>query len=377
MLNDIQERRNVEYRQIIEDFKNKIADAKKDGLPCPHIPGVGLNYYKAKYKFAFCGIETYGWESLSDFFNQPIDELIGMTDKYLNNLDYLKWMSNDHATFWAFILKFFAKFYNIDFTKLKKGEYKDILTSFVWANCNSLERYEVSSKANGAEHCDWEFVKNSSKDFDNVNHIIDAFKPKVIFILNTKIDKENYFKDISILKDTSFENETRFIEFQSNSIPYIYYYDSKKGTHIFKLPHPTWIGLYSGIGFDKYIDTILNDIKRYSIWKKLPCSEADFEDTNTHEEINKSSMDYKRKTIASIAHYLVANDLVLSGNELRGLFNLNGIKTDYGADYAESGRGIYTLIRSTYDYYYNLKERQVAYEIARAFVNKDGEYAYE
>ncbi len=77
--------------------------------------------------------------------------------------------------------------------------------------------------------------------------------------------------------------------------------------------------------------------------------------------------------------YLTAHNLVMSGKELQGLFNNNGILTTYGTPFGENGeRGIYTVIRNAWWYYQNIKhDYQTAYDIARSFVNKDGEYAYD
>ena len=90
-------------------------------------------------------------------------------------------------------------------------------------------------------------------------------------------------------------------------------------------------------------------------------------------------MEYKRKIIATLAHYLVENNLVMSGKELQYLFNQNGIPTTYGTPYGEHGeRGIYAVIRNVWKYYHDTKnDFQTAYNIARAFVNQNGEYAYE
>ena len=72
------------------------------------------------------------------------------------------------------------------------------------------------------------------------------------------------------------------------------------------------------------------------------------------------------------------NRLIMSGKELQLLLNMNHILTQYGTDYAESGgRGVHKLISSVWKYYYDKKDYQTAYNIARAFVNQNGEYAYE
>ena len=68
----------------------------------------------------------------------------------------------------------------------------------------------------------------------------------------------------------------------------------------------------------------------------------------------------------------------MAGQELQTLFNRNGIKTNWGGEYSENGgRGILNLITQVWNYYHEREEFQTAYNIARAFINQNGEYAYE
>ncbi len=159
-------------------------------------------------------------------------------------------MANGHATFWAFILKFLSMFYNIDFSKLKNGEHKDILTSFIWANCNSQEDYNVSSK--GADIKNWKIVKKESKCFDSLSLLIKVFHPQVVFILGKKVNKYYITQNLTL-------NEPYI-----NKLNYEYYYDTNTQTHIFRLPHPFWIGRW-GEGLDKYIEYIYKDLIEYNI----------------------------------------------------------------------------------------------------------------
>lgn len=375
--NNCIERRIAEYSQLIESFKEEIKGIDTTGITAPHLPGVGNCYEQAKYKIVFCGWETYGWESLSDFIKKDTEDLISLTDSCINDNEFLEWPSNYHATFWGFVLNFLAKFYKVDFDSLLENEYPDLLHSFIWANSNSMERYEVSSTE--AKYDDWEKAKKASVKFDNLNHIINSCSPKLVFILY-KNANEDYFlnnSSLSRIYGINIEDKSNYMSIDNQELHYSYYYSRDSRTHIFKLPHPTWIGLYSGIGMDVYLDSIISDIKNYRIWKTLPQS---VEDWNKKDEMkcDKSSIEFKRLFIASIAHILTENNLLLKGSELQAILNTNGILTSYGCEYSsEGGRGIFTLIRSVYNYYQNeCRDFQTAYEIARSFVNQNGEYAY-
>ena len=147
--NSIIERRNCEYSPLIEEFKSKIKDMDIQGITGPHFPGVGDCYSRAKYKFAFCGIETYGWNSLQTFIENNPEKYLTDTDDCLNNLEFLTWMDNHHATFWGFVLKFLSQFYKTEIRDITNPDgdtdILGILKSFVWSNANSIERFEVSS----------------------------------------------------------------------------------------------------------------------------------------------------------------------------------------------------------------------------------------
>ena len=94
--------------------------------------------------------------------------------------------------------------------------------------------------------------------------------------------------------------------------------------------------------------------------------------------MDKASISYKRVLIADLAASLMKNNLVMSGKELQILFNMNGVLTQNGSPYSEDGgRGIHNLISQVWKYYYNNKDFQTAYNITRAFVNQNGEYAWE
>lgn len=379
------DRRNCEYSQLIEDFKKEVKGVNVQGVTGPHFPGVGSNYCRAKYKFAFCGIETYGWNSMESFMEMSPEKYLMDTDSCIDSLEFLKWADNLHATFWGFVLQFFSEFYKVDLKDLtsansKNGNALDVLKSFVWANANSIERFEVSSKGQGANLADWEQVKNASAKFDDLNHIINSCHPKVIFLLSSGTDVNSIISDESLsnIYNIAPSNKSNILKIaHKEGIPYDYYYLRNTDTHLFKLPHPTWMGLYSGIGIDKYVYSIIQDLSNYMIWKSLPKGPDDWED-ETVACVDKSSRDNKFHIIATLAHDLTANNLVMSGVELAKIFNINNVKTQYGSSYSENGgRGIYHVITSAWSYYqYEKKDYQTAYEIARSFVKQNGDYAY-
>lgn len=382
-MENIIDRRNVEYDPLINSFKNKVKGLNYHGITGPHFPGVGECYESAKYKFAFCGMETYGWDSMETFMAKNSNEYLSRTDKRLNSYDPLGWASNWHATFWGFVFKFLAKFYKADFVKLVNDKddesLRSILKSFVWGNANSIERFEVSSKWGDADPKAWEIVKQASRKIDDLNHIINSCAPKVVFIIYSGVDEDYIMneKTLSGIFGGDFAQRGSRLKLHNESPKYDYYYLRNSSTHVFHLPHPTWMGLYSGIGIDAYVDSLIKDIENYQIWNTLPKSSKDWKG-KTSREIDKTSVEFKFGLVASIARSLTKQDVVMYGGDLGRVFNQNNIYTQYGSQFSEEGgRGIYKVISSAWDYYYRKGDYQTAYEIARSFVKKDGSYAYE
>lgn len=381
MINII-DRRNAEYVPLIENFKQEVEGLKLQGITGPHFPGVGECYGDAKYKFAFCGMETYGWNSMEDFMQRDAYDYVSISDNSLNKYEHLGWAANWHATFWAFVFKFLAKFYKADFDKLinddKDATLRSLLKSFIWANSNCIERYEVTSKWEGAELASWEAVKNASRKIDDLNHIINSCAPKVVFIVYSGANEEYILNEttLSNIFGWNFDQKRNVLKLQNESPKYNYYYLRNTSTHVFHLPHPTWMGLYSGIGLDAYVDSLLKDIENYSIWDTLPNSCEDWK-VNVFSVDDKSANSFKPELIASIARSLTQKNVVMYGGDLARIFNMNEIRRPNGDVYSEEGgQGIFKVISSAWAYYHNRGDYQTAYEIARSFVNKDGEYAY-
>lgn len=326
-------------------------------------------------------METLGWGDLKDFLEKDPVSLVTASDYTINDLEYIGWKRNDHATFWGFVLKFLAKFYNADLSDLVDKKYPNILKSFIWANANSVERFEVSAANKGAEFAAWQKVKKASLKLDDINHIINVANPQVIFIVYKDAKEDFFLNDSTLTSAFGLDNNNRkkYLRIDDLEYRYSFYYRRDSNTHIFHLPHPRYMGIYSGIGIDKYIESIISKIQQYHIFESLPHTPEDCCLSEIETTIDKSSIVYKRNFIANLAEFLVKNNSRMAGNELREIFNRNRIYTSYGTPYAEGSygnRGIHKVLSSVYNYYQSLGDYQTAYNISRAFVNQNDEYAY-
>lgn len=378
----LRERLVEQYAPLVEQFVKEIGDLDVTGIPAPHIPIVGKNYEMAKYRIAFIGIETLGWADINEFIKvAKSDSFKAVTymEDTINNLEHLGWAANYHATFWGFVFKFISKFYKVGFEDLVDNlKYPELLCSFLYGNTNAIERYQVTAENNGVKYCTWEFVKRASVCFDSINNIVKSAAPRLVFVLNTGVEDDYLSNDDAVrLWGVPIGNKKSVMRIPVDSDRKIcYYYLRDDNTHIISLPHPRWMGTYSGYGIDSYVDIVIDLISKYSIWERLPEDYTCWKGASG--DLDKASISYKRVLIADLAASLMKNNLVMSGKELQILFNMNGVLTKNGSPYSEDGgRGIHNLISQVWKYYYNNKDFQTAYNITRAFVNQNGEYAWE
>lgn len=371
------ERIRKQYEKLLTDFAKEVKDLAINGIPAPHIPIAGNNYDRCKYKIAFMGMETYGWAGINDMISAIEENPQSAATKYTSwlqpeNVSKNIIKNSNPQTFWGFIVTFLTEFYKIDNKGIKnKTNPNPVLTSYIWGDTNSIERYEVTAKKKGVSHQVWQEVKNSSTRFDSINHIIEATKPKVVFILYKWVN-ENYFMSendsISALNISEKNKKSVFKYHQPDQeCKYDYYFLREQQTHVFVLPHPRWIGMNGG--HKMYAQSLIKFIEKYKIWPHLPIQNEDW-------EIKEQDTEERRRTfVAEIAKTLVENNSRMYVSDLASLLKLNNIKTKYGADY-KGKRGTYTLIQATYNYYCKKNDAQTALNIARAFVKPNGQYAY-
>lgn len=378
----LKERLREQYAPLVSQFVKDIGELDVTGIPAPHIPIMGKDYVSAKYRMAFIGMETYGWEDMNIFLDSAkkySGDAVFLMESTINNLEHLGWANNYHATFWGFVFKFIAKFYKVGFDDLvQKNAYPELLRSFVWGNTNSIERYDISAECNGVDYKTWEVVKKASTCFDSINNIVKSVNPKLFFVLNSSVDNDYIQNDDAVrafgIPVENKKNVMRLTVDEDRKI--VYYYLRDDDVHIISMPHPTWMGLYSGFGIDSYVDIVIDLIHEYNIWDCLPEGHEDWKGET--QVIDKSSMSFKRAFLADLAASLMKNNLVMSGQELQKLFNMNGVLTQNGNAYSEEGgQGIHRVIANVWTYYYyDKKDYQTAYNISRAFVNQNGEYAW-
>lgn len=181
------------YGPLVSKFIQDAQTMNMDGMPEPFLPVFGPNYAKSKFKIALAGMETNGWGDMNNFIDRYKSGFqVGKYDEF--DSDVLS-AQNGLRAFWRFATRFLALCHGVDHQTLLDDEDEDILQSFVWGNCNSVERFHVTAKGHGVTSETWQVIKDASSPFDHGKHIIDVFKPDVLLIMWWSPD-ESYLTDM-------------------------------------------------------------------------------------------------------------------------------------------------------------------------------------
>ncbi len=240
------------FKKDIYDFVDEIKDVDVTNLPEPFLPIHGTEYGLLYPKIIFCGWETRNYRNLLSWVNsanEDIEDVIFWQEEFINH-DFLKWRTNFGEDFWSCNLKILAKFHNIDdWRDLYKNPkmYEKILSSFVWANTDSIERYEVTAKGLGCKQSEYDKVKKASRRFDNLERLLDIFEPEIIIIEHWELDELWIHKNIKYKAEEVLDEN-------------LWYYEVEKtGCKIFWMPHPRGHNS-KGINTKLLIDKIYNKI---------------------------------------------------------------------------------------------------------------------
>ena len=221
----------------VQKFVQKLEGLDVDRIPEPHLPHWGVDYETAPFRIGIVGRDTRSWGDMPAFI-----EAVGLdTTKALyrgkgefDSLDFTGWTNNFGKTFWDTSMKIIAALHGIDDWKsLKRQDITSPLKSFFWANVNSVERFEVSPKANGVSWDVWHQVKIASEEhLESFRTILDILRPHVVILLNW--DPGDHFLDFPLSWNEIGNHQAKAT-------------DPATGCLILATAHPTWLnqnGLY-------------------------------------------------------------------------------------------------------------------------------------
>ncbi|MCL2042790.1 MAG: hypothetical protein FWG89_01485 [Treponema sp.] len=183
----------IKYCSLIDKFIENLGAFNTTGMPAINIPRVGKYYEKSPVKMAFFGLETNGWLSFQDFMERYTISTELAYD-YVTDLNkYLEMVNNQQTKYWDYIIRFITNIYKKK--NQKNLNITDLPESFIWGNINSMERFETSAQAGGAQYEDWKQIKQCSRIFDTFQYVLEIGKPDILIIMNQNGDTEINFDE--------------------------------------------------------------------------------------------------------------------------------------------------------------------------------------
>lgn len=240
------------YTPKINQFISLIEGENLKNLPEPFLPVYGKGYCDSPARIMFMGWETRGGRDLKEFVETAKKELNSALYWMSDDFEFRWWKSNFGSDFWTFNLKFLAKFHGMnnwkDFLYNYTGEqHEHILNSFAWANCDAIERFEVTAQKQGVLKEDWQKVKNASEIFDSPQLIFKALKPDLVILEYWHKEEDWLLNGIKVITE-------------SEPHPYLWHYNcliDEKPMQLFWTHHPRAMP-NKEIEYDTLIDEIIS-----------------------------------------------------------------------------------------------------------------------
>lgn len=256
-MSELRKKYESDYALLWKEFVSKIKDVDVTNCPEPHFPIYGKKYEGSNYKIAFVGIETGGACDMDKY--KTTEGLVNIIDEWKKEFDNLEFMSWAWKwNFWRFVFQFLANFYNEELEEFKKEKIKEnieeILSSVLWANTSSIERFHITAEKKGVSYDNWKKVKDASKIFDRAKNILKVFKPDILILLNWTHAPEDWFpKEIGE-------------PIEMTELPLRYYFLKDANTHLYWTYHPRSMMN----NFNQFSLAILQDIKTRKIFSNFP-----------------------------------------------------------------------------------------------------------
>lgn len=363
----------IYYRPLIEEFCKKMEPLQVpdiDRIPEPFLPLFGERYACAPVRIAIIGQDTRKWGDLNVFLRSADCWETKICDERFSEFEehaFTGW-GVQRQTFWGFVMKLLADFHGQDdWGAMKKGAMSEVLDSFAWANCNSIELYKSSARSLKIEKNLWTQIQAAGKHFDKFKHHYEVLKPDVALILHRELDMKSYFEGFSPPERVFSDN--RFEQYKIEDVK----------TMILHLPHPQSMNRIEKTPF--FFDQLKKVFEKNGQIVSFPLFLAQeegmeaLEFLKAHAPRPTPNID-KYQCLSWIADELCKRSVFMSATTLVRLLNHLGWKTDRGGSYSDKGRGPYRIIKATYDRLDRIGDTARARNVASAFRKPNFEYAY-
>lgn len=205
------------YEKSLNDFCGSVKHYKNQiGIHGIFLPHVLSGYSDAPKKYFYCGQDTYGWfsfDAMIDCYERGrVTDYIEENNSWPTEDDMCEYSQNK-ANFWTLVIRLhiFLNFNEIINVNEISTRQKEVLNQLGWGNLNAIEKPSSLRNQKIWDSIDPEYywdIKEKSRTFDALKHILDQFDPDYIFIFNWDSGKEaDTFKGLN-----PHWNEDEYIE---------------------------------------------------------------------------------------------------------------------------------------------------------------------
>lgn len=195
------------FKPMLKQFIDENRALYKDsGYPYGiFLPYVFPKYYSAPLKIFYIGRDTYYWisknEMMQSYVNNELEDYFSKNSSIVDVDVSLSW-GNSSGAFWSFVnkLHLYIRTGQIKNLNNLSEEDKSILQEVGYGNINCMELNKTLLENEGRPVDEFNFdklylLRTQSKRFDKISHIIKAYQPDVVMILNWDNDADYYLDE--------------------------------------------------------------------------------------------------------------------------------------------------------------------------------------
>ncbi|MGJ8678473.1 MAG: hypothetical protein ACSHX0_13245 [Akkermansiaceae bacterium] len=363
------------YQSLIQEFCQEIAGQDLQGLehmPQPFLPLFGKGYASSGLKILIMGQDTKGWGKCSHYveseLKEPTCEMAGIFGE-IEGQSFREWGKSTNS-FWGFAMAILAEIHGIDdWRTMKWGEHAEVLSSFAWANCNTIELWPSLRKhTSGVPKNTWAAVRRAGERLHPLRHTLETTRPDVIILTCWSNVPTNFYEGLEVKEHPDSDNYLKHLQIEGY------------GTHILQTCHPGWMRNVGGPwGFLNDIRSRLKDMGLAPEFPKFTQSSDKLGDG----VLESLAFAYGRKNVEMdkyrciewVAGELYKQQAFMAVPALAELLNRLNFRTDYGTEYV-GGRGSYRLVRGAYSRAHGRNAKEQAHQIAISFRKPDFTYPF-
>jgi len=363
------------YEPLVQEFCQEIAEQNLPGLehmPQPFLPLFGKGYANSALKILIMGQDTKGWGKCSHYveseLKEPTREIASIFGE-IEGLNFRGWGESTNS-FWGFAMALLAGIHGIpDWRTMKWGEHTEVLSSFAWANCNTVELWPSLRKHTDKVPKDtWSAVRRAGEHLHPLRHTLETTRPDVILLTCWSNVPANFYEGLEVEELPDFDSYLKHFQIEGY------------GTHILQTCHPGWMRNVGGPwGF---LNNIRSRLKNMGLAPEFP-EFTQSSDALGNEIIEALVTAYRRNNVEKdkyqfvewVAGELYKHQAFMAVPALANMLNRLGFRTNYKTEYV-GARGSYRVVRGAYWRAQGRNAPELAHQIAVSFRKPDFTYPF-